>query len=333
MGTASTALITGAGGFIGSHVAEALLADGFRVRALVRYTSTGHRGWLDRSEPALAAEREGRLEIVHGDVTDPYQMLDLAEGQDVLVHMAALIGIPYSYVAPASYEAVNVRGTLHVLEAARRHRVRRVIVTSTSEVYGTAKRTPIDETHPLQGQSPYAASKIAADKLAESYHRSLDLPVVTMRPFNTYGPRQSLRAVIPTALCQALSGSAEIRLGSLEPRRDLTFVEDTARAFVLAARAEKIEGETINIGSGEAHSVGEIAAVCLEIVGAQARIVTDPERMRPERSEVDLLLCDAAKAERMLGWAPEIGLQEGLRRTAEHLRSSPSLDRAGVYTV
>lgn len=325
--------ITGAGGFIPSHVVEAFLAAGHRVRALAHYSSTGHRGWLDKSETALAAERDGQLEIALGDVTDPYQMITLAEGQDVIVHMAALIGIPHSYVAPASYQAVNVGGTLHILEAARRHRPERVIVTSTSEVYGTAQRTPIDEDHPLQGQSPYSASKIGADKLAESYHRSFEVPVLTLRPFNTYGPRQSLRAVIPTILAQALSGAKEIKLGSLDPKRDVTFVEDSARAFVLAATAKGIDGETIHFGSGEAHTIGEIAKLCLAAAGSKARIVTEAERIRPEKSEVGLLLCNPTKAVSMLGWKPTVSLDEGLRRTVNHIRAFGVPKRADRYTV
>jgi NAD dependent epimerase/dehydratase len=329
----SNFFITGAGGFIGSHVVEAALGAGHRVRALVRYTSTGARGHLDRSEIARRAEGEGQLEIVLGDVTDPYQMLTVTEGCEIILHLAALIGIPYSYVAPASYQAVNVGGTLHLLEAARRHGARRIVVTSTSEVYGTALYTPIDEAHPLAGQSPYSASKIGADKLAESYGRSFGLPVVTLRPFNTYGPRQSRRAVIPAVLAQALSGADEVRLGSLDPQRDMTYVEDTARAFVLAAGAAGIEGETIHFGSGRAWTVGEIAGKCLAAAGSRARLVGDPARVRPEKSEVGCLLCDPGKAHRLLGWEPAVDLDEGLRRTAEYLRAEPPLYRAGVYIV
>lgn len=332
--SAGSVFITGAGGFIGSHVVEAFLSRGFRVRALVRYNSTGQRGHLDHSAAARQAEAEGQLQIIAGDVTDPYQMLTLAEGQELIVHTAALIGIPYSYAAPASYQATNVSGTLHLLEAARRHGARRLVITSTSEVYGTARYTPIDEAHPLQGQSPYSASKIGADKLAESYFCSFGLPVVTLRPFNTYGPRQSQRALVPTVLTQALSGAAEIKLGSLTPQRDLTYVEDTARAFVLAATAAGIDGETIHFGSGEAWTVGQIAEKCLAAAGAgQARLVTEAQRLRPEKSEVGCLLCNPAKAGRLLGWRPEIDLEEGLRRTADYLRVSLDRYRVGSYTV
>ena len=311
-------LITGAGGFIGSHVVELLLNAGHEVRALAHYNSRGSWGHLDGS-PAAAHEK---IEVRLGDVTDSSMMRTLVEGCDAVLHLAALIGIPYSYHAPASYVAANVSGTLNVLEACRAARVRLVVITSTSEVYGTARYTPIDENHPLQGQSPYSASKIAADKLAEAYFCSFDLPVVTLRPFNTFGPRQSARAIIPTVLTQALNGAAEIKLGHLAPKRDLTFVEDTARAFLAAAETPGIEGEVIHFGQGQAVSVGELAQRCLDAVGSKARIISVPERQRPEKSEVGLLLCDASKARRLLGWAPKVSLDEGLRRTADYLRQN-----------
>jgi NAD dependent epimerase/dehydratase len=329
----SRILVTGAGGFIGSHLVEALLEQGHHVRAMVRYTSSGHRGHLDRSEKALQAESDGRLEIALGDITDPYLVNRIAEGQEIILHLAALIGIPYSYSAPASYQAVNVAGTLHILEAARTHRCRRVIITSTSEVYGSARYTPIDEDHPLQGQSPYSASKIAADKLAESYYNSFDLPVVTLRPFNTYGPRQSQRAVIPTILAQALSGASEIKLGNLTPKRDVTYVEDTARAFLLACEAEGIEGETIHFGSGTAHSIGEIAEKCLTVAGSKAVVSSDADRVRPEKSEVECLLCGASKAEKLLGWRPEVSLEQGLDQTAKYIRDNMDQYPSGVYSI
>jgi len=321
--------ITGAGGFIGSHVVEALVQAGHRVRALVRYNSRNDWGHLNDVAPGLLP----RVEVVLGDVTDPWQMRALVEGCDIVLHLAALIGIPYSYQAPASYVATNVSGTLNVLEACRAARVRRVVVTSTSEVYGTARYTPIDELHPLQGQSPYSASKIAADKLAESFFCSFDLPVVTLRPFNTFGPRQSARAIIPTVLAQALSGAAEIRLGNLKPERDLTFVEDTARAFLLAAETPGLEGEVIHFGSGQAVAVGELAQRCLDAVGSQARIVSVSERQRPDKSEVGLLLCDAARARRLLNWMPQVSLDEGLRRTADYLRQHLDQYRHSQYVV
>jgi len=322
-------LVTGAGGFIGSHVVEALVAAGHEVRALAHYNSRGSWGHLDGSSAAAGGKADIRL----GDVTDASMMRALVDGCDVVLHRAALIGIPYSYHAPASYVATNVSGTLNILEACRAARVRRVVVTSTSEVYGTARYTPIDEKHPLQGQSPYAASKIAADKLAESYFCSFDLPVVTLRPFNTFGPRQSARAVIPTVLTQALNGASEIRLGNLQPKRDLTFVEDTARAFLLAAEAPGIEGEVIHFGQGQAVSVGELAQRCLDAVGSKARIISVSERQRPEKSEVGLLLCDHAKARRVLSWTPQVSLDEGLRRTADYLRQHLRDYRHGQYVV
>ena len=322
-------LVTGAGGFIGSHVVEALAGAGHEVRALAHYNSRGSWGHLDE----INTSTRERLEVRLGDVTDAAMMRALVDGCDVVLHLAALIGIPYSYQAPASYVATNVSGTLNVLEACRAAHVRRVVVTSTSEVYGTARYTPIDEQHPLQAQSPYAASKIGADKLAEAYFRSFDLPVVTLRPFNTFGPRQSARAVIPTMLVQALNGVPEIRLGSLEPKRDLTFVEDTAQAFLLAAEAPGLEGEVIHFGQGEAVSMGELARRCLETVGSKAQTISVPERQRPMGSEVGLLLCDAAKARRLLHWTPRVTLDEGLRRTAEYLRQHLAEYRQGQYVV
>jgi NAD dependent epimerase/dehydratase len=320
-------LVTGAGGFIGSHVVEVLLHHGYRVRALVHYNSRGSWGHLQE------LGSQDQLEVRLGDVTDAYLVRDLVDGCGVVLHLAALIGIPYSYHAPASYIATNVGGTLNLLEACRHAGVGRVVVTSTSEVYGTARYAPIDEAHPLQAQSPYAASKIAADKLAESYFCSYDLPVVVLRPFNTYGPRQSARAVIPTVLVQAMAGSAEIRLGNLAPQRDLTFVQDTARAFLLASQAPGIEGQVIHFGQGNAISIADLAQRCLDTVGSQARIVTTAERQRPDKSEVELLLCNAAKAQRLLGWTPEVSLEEGLRRTADYVRAHLAHYRAGDYAI
>jgi NAD dependent epimerase/dehydratase len=324
-----TVLVTGAGGFIGSHLVEALLRAGRQVRALVRYNSQASWGYL-REVPAALRDR---LEVRLGDVTDSFLMRELVTGCDAVFHLAALIGIPYSYHAPASYVAVNVGGILNVLEACRLAQVRRLIVTSTSEVYGTARYTPIDEEHPLQGQSPYSASKIAADKLAESYWCSFDLPVVVLRPFNTYGPRQSARAIIPTVLTQALAGAKEIELGNLEPKRDLTFVEDTVHAFLLAADAAGIEGQVIHFGQGQAVSIAELAQRCLDAIGSGARLVSTPERQRPDKSEVGLLLCDPSKARRLLSWTPVVSLDEGLRRTAAYVREHLHLYPSGGYVV
>jgi len=323
------ALITGAGGFIGSHLVEAILREGHPVRALVRYNSQGSWGHLD----ALRADPPQGLQVHLGDITDAGFVRGLVAGCEVVCHLAALIGIPYSYHAPASYVSTNTVGTLNVLEACRASGVDRVIITSTSEVYGTARYAPIDEAHPLQGQSPYSASKIAADKLGESYFCSFDLPVVTLRPFNTYGPRQSARAIIPTVLSQALAGAREICLGNLEPRRDLTFVDDTVRAFVLALNAPGIEGQVIHFGQGAAVSIGGLAQQCLETVKSSARIVSVPDRMRPDKSEVGLLLCNPARAKELLGWEPQVSLAEGLRRTADYIRANLSGYDTGRYVV
>ena len=325
----SLVAVTGAGGFIGSHLVDALLRDGHSVRALVHYNSRGDWGHLNY----LSGQTKDNLEVHAGDVCDPNIMRDLVAGTDLVFHLAALIGIPYSYQAPASYVSTNIVGTLNLLEACRQSQVRRVIVTSTSEVYGTAVYSPIDEKHPLQAQSPYSASKIAADKLAESYFCSFDLPVVILRPFNTFGPRQSARAIIPTVMTQALAGASEIRLGNLTPKRDLTYVDDTVSAFLLAAAARGIEGQTIHFGQGSAISVGDLARLCLQAVGSSAQIVTDPGRSRPPKSEVGLLLCDASKARRLLGWAPKVAIDEGLRSTAAYLREHLDRYRPEAYIV
>src|SRR6516164_5146327 len=321
MTTSYRILVTGAGGFIGSHVTELLRREGHRVRALARYNGRGDIGHLRYIPQNLRVGLEVRL----GDITDPFLMRDLVAGCDIVFHLAALIGIPYSYIAPASYLATNAGGTLNLLEACRQAKTPRVIVTSTSEVYGTALYIPIDENHPLKSQSPYSASKIAADKLAEAYYRSFDLPVVTLRPFNTYEPRQSARAIIPTVLAQAFKGATNIELGNLKPQRDLTFVTDTARAFVLAATASGIEGETIHFGQGSAISIQELAELCLQAAGRTARLVSVAQRSRPEKSEVGLLLSDSSKARKLLGWSPEVALLDGLRATAEYVRTHLNL--------
>jgi dTDP-glucose 4,6-dehydratase len=271
--------------------------------------------------------------MVFGDVRDSQFIDGVVHGCDVVLHMAALIGIPYSYVAPESYVATNVSGTLNILQASRKARVKRVVVTSTSEVYGTAQCVPMDESHPLQAQSPYAASKIAADALALSFARSFDLPVVLLRPFNTYGPRQSARAIIPTILAQALSGADAIELGELTPKRDFTFVADTARAMAMATIAPGIDGETIHFGQGTATSIGELAERCLALVGSRATIKSVAKRHRPDESEVALLLCNAQKAQRLLSWEPKVSLDEGLRRTAEYVRKQLAEYRPNEYSL
>ncbi|HSH00912.1 MAG TPA: SDR family NAD(P)-dependent oxidoreductase [Anaerolineae bacterium] len=321
-------VITGAGGFIGSHVVETALERGHDVTALVHYNSNGSWGFLENS----SHKNSPHLSVQLGDVTDRGQMDNLVTGADVILHLAALIGIPYSYQAPNSYVQTNIIGTLNMLQAAQRAQTSRIVITSTSEVYGSAQYVPIDEKHPLQGQSPYSASKIGADKLAESYYCSFDLPVVTLRPFNTYGPRQSARAIIPTILSQALQGADTIKLGNLSPKRDLTFVKDTAKAFLLAAETPNIEGEVIHFGQGKSVTMGELAQTCLDVVGSSAQIVSQADRMRPEKSEVQHLECDARKAHQLLGWQPDFSLAAGLEACADYTRQNLHLYKA-AYNV
>ena len=313
--SAETVLVTGAGGFIGSHLVEELLQRGQRVRALVRYTSNGGIGFLHD-----ITHRE-RLEIVHGDIRDARAVRQAAAGCQRIYHLAALIGIPYSYVAPDSYVAVNIQGTLHVLEAARELGVERVVVTSTSEVYGTAQYTPIDEQHPLNAQSPYAATKVGADQLALSYHRSYELPVTVVRPFNTYGPRQSARAVVPTIITQAVAADC-IRLGSLDPVRDLVFVKDTARGFVALADAPEAVGKVTNLATGVGVSVGELVERIGRIVGRAVPVEQSADRRRPAASEVYRLLGSAKQARELAGWQAQTTLDDGLRQTVEWVRAN-----------
>jgi NAD dependent epimerase/dehydratase len=311
-----TVLVTGAGGFIGSHLVEALAADGGRVRALVHYNAQGSIGNLRYVDAGLLS----RVEIVAGDVVDPYAVQGYVEGVEVVFHLAALIGIPYSYVAPASYVATNVMGTVNILEAARRHESRRVIITSTSETYGTAQYTPIDEGHPTVAQSPYAATKAAADQIALSYWRSFGVPVSVVRPFNTFGPRQSERAIIPTIVSQALYRNGSLTLGSLRPRRDLTFVGDTVQGFLIVGEHPKAVGRVVNLGTGRSHSVREMVDTVGSVLGHQLSVVEDPKRVRPERSEV-LELCAEAGFARSLGWAPHRTLHEGIEAVVEFIRA------------
>lgn len=314
--SADTVLVTGAGGFIGSHLVEELLQRGQRVRALVRYTSNAGVGLLQE-----VTQRREQLEIIHGDIRDARGVRQAALGCRRIYHLAALIGIPYSYVAPDSYVAVNVQGTLHVLEAARELGVERVVVTSTSEVYGTAQYTPIDEKHPLNAQSPYAATKVGADQLALSYHRSYGLPVTVVRPFNTYGPRQSARAVIPTIISQALAADS-IRLGSLDPVRDLVFVKDTARGFVAVADAAEAVGKVTNLATGVGASVGELVERICRIVGRSLPVVQTEDRRRPAASEVYRLLGSAQQARALAGWQAQTALDDGLRQTVEWVQAN-----------
>ncbi|HLW85830.1 MAG TPA: SDR family NAD(P)-dependent oxidoreductase [Candidatus Sulfotelmatobacter sp.] len=322
-------LVTGAGGFIGSHLVEALLRAGARVKAVVRYTSRGSWGHLEH----VSSEVRDSMEVILGDVRDTQFLRKQALGCDVIFHLAALIGIPYSYEAAESYVDTNVRGTLNVLQAAREAAVRRVVITSTSEVYGTACYTPMDEKHPLQAQSPYSASKIAADKLAESYHLSFGLPVVTIRPFNTYGPRQSARAVIPTIVSQVLAGVDTLHLGSLDPVRDLTYVEDTVRGFLRAGVVEQAVGQIINLGTGQGISIGDLAHAAMQIVGRKLPIVTEADRVRPPASEVRLLVAKTARARDLLGWEPEVPLTEGLKRVIEYIGANMAAYRVESYAV
>jgi UDP-glucose 4-epimerase len=308
-------LVTGADGFIGSHVTEALAAAGASVTALACYNSFDAAGWLDD----LAPETRAAIEVVRGDVRDPGMMRRLCEGKDVVLHLAALIAIPYSYVAPQSYVDTNVTGTVNVLEAARFCNVGRVVVTSTSEVYGTALYTPIDEKHPLQGQSPYSASKIGADMIAESFARSFDLPVVILRPFNTYGPRQSERAVISTVIRQVLDPTCDaIRLGDLSPTRDFNFATDTAQAFLAAGLASGLDyGSPYNAATGEAVTIGEMVELVRQITGTDKPILTEDTRMRPAKSEVRLLMGASERLRAASGWAPQVSLREGLAQTVD----------------
>ncbi|MFA5844867.1 MAG: NAD-dependent 4,6-dehydratase LegB [Coriobacteriia bacterium] len=316
-------LVTGSDGFIGSHLTESLLAHGCDVRAFVFYNSFNSWGWLD----TLDADTLRGLDVFAGDVRDPNGVREAMKGVDVVFHLAALIGIPFSYHSPDSYVDTNVRGTLNVLQAARDQGTARVVVTSTSEVYGTARYVPIDENHPLQGQSPYSASKIGADKMAESFFRSFDLPVVTARPFNTYGPRQSARAVIPTIVTQLLSGAKTIELGSLSPTRDLNYVADTCAGFIALAECDEAVGREVNIGNGKEISVGELAETLIAITGPGATVTTKDERLRPAKSEVERLLADTTLIRSLTSWEPKVTLREGLERTVEWFRDPANLGR------
>lgn len=328
-------LVTGADGFIGSHLAETLVRRGYHVRAMVLYNSFDSWGWLDESP----REIRDAIDVVAGDVRDNGFVRSAMKGQDAVMHLAALIAIPYSYVAPQSYVDVNVTGTLNIVSAARDFETAKVVHTSTSECYGTAQFVPITEEHPLVGQSPYAASKIGADQIALSFHRSFAVPVTVARPFNTYGPRQSARAVIPTTITQIASGKTEIELGALSPTRDFNFVQDTVDGLIAILNARGTDGETINLGSGHEISIGDLVELIASVMNKKVRVVSKAERMRPEKSEVERLLADASKAKRMTGWTPSLAGREGLRRGLETTAawfSQPSnlaRYRVGRYTV
>ena len=321
-------LVTGAGGFIGSHLVDDLLHRGANVTAFVHYNARNDWGMLE----GRYNDKTPNLNIIAGDITDSLFVKKAISEKEYVFHLAALIGIPYSYTAPESYINTNVKGTLNIVQACLESGVNRVVHTSTSEVYGTAQYTPIDEKHPLQGQSPYSASKIGADKIAESYYYSFDVPVTIMRPFNTYGPRQSTRAVIPTIITQALT-SNEIKLGSLTPVRDLTYVTDTVQGFIKMAESKKTAGKTINTGSGRGITIGDLADIIIKLINPNISIVCEKVRVRPEKSEVTELLCDNRLALELAGWQPEYTLEEGLTQTIEWMKTHISSYKPGVYTL
>jgi dTDP-glucose 4,6-dehydratase len=328
-------LVTGADGFIGSHLTEALVREGYSVRAFVLYNSFNSWGWLDR----CASDVKGNFEVFAGDVRDPHGVKVAMQGCDAVLHLAALIAIPYSYHSPDTYVDTNVKGTLNVMQAARELGVMRVVHTSTSEVYGTARFVPITEEHPLQGQSPYSASKIGADQIAYSFYSSFDLPVVIARPFNTYGPRQSARAVIPTIISQIAKEERQIKLGAVSPTRDFNYVQDTVTGFIAALQSDQGKGEVINFGSNFEISVGDTAKLIAEVMGTEIEIVTDEQRLRPVNSEVERLWADNSKAKKLFDWSPAYGDREGLKRglaeTAEWFQNSDNLAgyKADIYNI
>ena len=326
---AHTVMVTGADGFIGSHLTEELVKKGERVKAFCLYNSFGTWGWLDTLPPEIKNE----IEVFMGDVRDPNGVRCAMEGQQIVYHLAALIAIPFSYHSPDSYVDTNIKGTLNVLNAARQVGTEHLLVTSTSEVYGTAQYTPIDEKHPFQGQSPYSATKIGADRLAESFWRSFELPVTIVRPFNTYGPRQSARAVIPTIITQLLAGRTEIKLGSLEPTRDFNYVKDTAAGFMALGDCEAAIGQEVNIATGVEHSIGDLARELIRQINPRAQIVCDAQRLRPKDSEVERLLGDASKMHQLTGWKPAYTFEQGLAATIEFLRNNMERYKPDVYNL
>jgi len=323
-------LITGADGFIGSHLTETMVKYGFNVKAFTYYNSFNSWGWLDN----LDKEVLKNVEVVMGDIRDPYGVKTATKGCEAILHLAALIAIPFSYVAPDAYVDTNIKGTLNIIQAAREKNIR-TLVTSTSEVYGTAKYVPIDENHPYQGQSPYSASKIGADRLAESFYRSFNTPITIVRPFNTYGPRQSARAVIPTIITQLLQGAEEIKLGAIEPTRDFNFVEDTANGFIEILKSEKTIGEEINIATGEEISIGDTAKELIRQINPSAKIKLDEERLRPEKSEVERLLGANEKIKKLTNWKPKYSFEEGIKKTIEWFKKEENLAKykSNMYVV
>ena len=322
-------LVTGAEGFIGSHLTELLVNEGYDVRAMVQYNSFNNWGWIDSFDQDI----KDKLDIFLGDVRDPNGVRKAMEGVDAVFHLAALIAIPYSYYSPDMYVDTNIKGTLNILQAARDLKTQRVLVTSTSEVYGTARYVPIDENHPFQGQSPYSATKIGADRLAESFYRSFDLPVTIVRPFNTFGPRQSARAVIPTIITQLLSGATQIKLGALTPTRDFNYVKDTARGFLEIYRSEKTIGEEINIATQKEISIGDVAKELIAQINPAAVIICDEERLRPEKSEVNRLLGCNEKIRRLTSWKPQYTFEEGISETIEFLKNNLDKYKTDIYNV
>ncbi len=322
-------LVTGAEGFIGSHLVELLLEEGYEVKAFVLYNSFNTWGWLD----TFPKEKLEQIEIFTGDIRDPNAVRQAVCGVDAVFHLAALIAIPYSYVAPDTYVDTNIKGTLNVLQASGESGLKRVLVTSTSEVYGTARYVPMDENHPFQGQSPYAASKIGADRMAEAFYRSFELPVTIVRPFNTYGPRQSARAVIPTIITQLLAGMKEIRLGSLSPSRDFNYVKDTVRGFLEIYRSDRTIGEEINIASQKEISIGQAAAELIRQIAPQAQIICDEKRLRPAKSEVERLLGSNQKLLELTSWKPEYTFEQGIAETIAFFRNHLDKYKTDIYNV
>lgn len=322
-------LVTGADGFIGSHLTEELVKKGYQVRAFVYYNSFNSWGWLD----TFSRDLMEHIEIFQGDIRDPNGVEESIKGMDAVFHLAALIAIPFSYHSPDTYVDTNIKGTLNVLQAARKLQIKRVLVTSTSEVYGTAQYVPIDEKHPFQGQSPYSATKIGADRLAESFYRSFQLPVTIVRPFNTYGPRQSARAVIPTIITQLLSGKTEIKLGSLTPTRDFNYVKDTVQGFISIYESDRTVGEEINIATQKEISIKLLAQELIRQINPNAAIICDEERMRPEKSEVNRLLGCNEKILRLTGWKPQYSLKEGLKETVEFLKANLDKYKIDLYNI
>lgn len=322
-------LVTGAEGFIGSHLTERLVGVGADVTALVQYNSFNNWGWIDTFDKNILDS----IKVETGDIRELDCMNRIIKGQEVVMHLAALIAIPYSYLSPMAYVRTNIEGTTNVLEACRMHDVHKIVHTSTSETYGTALYVPIDEKHPMQGQSPYSASKIGADKMAESFYKSFNMPIATLRPFNTYGPRQSARAVIPTIISQILAGKKEIKLGSLTPTRDFNFVKDTAEAFIKVAECDKSIGEVINSGSNYEITIGDTVKKIIDIIGNDVKILCDDERIRPEKSEVNRLWADNTKIKELTGWAPQYSIDRGLEETIEWIKKNMDSYKPDIYNV